>query len=45
MFATAGEAYAKRKFRPIAGQRCGSHDLAAYLARVNAIKKIFRVMM
>jgi hypothetical protein len=37
-----GEAYAKRRFRSAPGQRCGSHDLAAYLARVNAIKRIFQ---
>lgn len=39
--AAAGEAYAKRRFRPAAGQRCGSHDLAAYLTRVNATKRVF----
>lgn len=42
--ATAGEAYARRKFRPAPGQHCGSHDLAAYLARVNALKRIFQGM-
>jgi len=42
--ASAGEAYAKRKFRPAAGQRCGSHDLAGYLTRVNAMKRIFQGM-
>jgi hypothetical protein len=34
--ATAGDAYGRRGFRPAAGQRCGDHDLGAYLARVNA---------
>ena len=35
-----GEAYARRGFQS-AGQRCGSHDLAAYLAQVNALKRLF----
>ena len=42
--ASAGQAYARRGFRPAAGQRCGSHDLAGYLARVNALKKVFQEM-
>jgi hypothetical protein len=36
----AGEAYAARGFRA-EGQRCGKHDLRAYLARVNAMKRVF----
>jgi hypothetical protein len=42
--AAAGDAYARRGFRPAAGQRCGSHALAGYLARVNALKKIFQAL-
>jgi len=42
--ASAGEAYVRRGFRPAAGQRCGSHGLAGYLARVNGLKKIFQEM-
>ncbi|MGQ0546351.1 MAG: transglycosylase SLT domain-containing protein [Betaproteobacteria bacterium] len=40
--ATAGEAFARRGFRPLPGQRCGEHDLRAYLSRVNALKHEFR---
>jgi hypothetical protein len=39
--ATVGEAFARRGFRPAPGQRCGEHDLRAYLARVNAVKREF----
>jgi hypothetical protein len=39
--AAAGEAYAKRKFRLLPGQRCGEHDAAGYVARVNAMKRLF----
>ena len=39
--AAAGEAYAKRGFRLAPGQRCGEHDAAAYLARVNSMKRVF----
>ena len=39
--AGAGEAYARRGFRPAAGQRCGDHALAGYLAQVNAAKRGF----
>jgi hypothetical protein len=37
----AGEAYAARGFRPAGHQRCGDHDLGAYLAQVNAMKRRF----
>lgn len=40
----AGDAYARRKLRLVAGQRCGSHDVAAYLARVNTMKRTFQGM-
>lgn len=36
-----GDAYAGRGFRLAAGQRCGDHDVAGYLARVNALKRQF----
>jgi hypothetical protein len=39
--ATAGESFAGRGFRPFEGQRCGAHDLHAYLARVNSAKRLF----
>ncbi len=39
--AGAGDAYARRGFRLTAGQRCGDHDVRAYLARVNAMKRVF----
>jgi hypothetical protein len=39
--ASAGEAYAARGFRAADGQRCGDHDLRAYLAQVNAMKRLF----
>jgi Transglycosylase SLT domain len=39
--ASAGDAYARRHFRLAAGQRCGDHDAAAYLARVNQMKRAF----
>lgn len=39
--AGAGDAYAKRGFRPTAGQRCGDHDVRGYLAQVNAMKRAF----
>src|SRR6202034_3513415 len=34
-------AFARRDFRMIAGERCGDHLVAAYLARVNAMKREF----
>jgi len=40
--ATAGEAFARRGFRAAPDQRCGEHDLRAYLSRVNALKHEFR---
>jgi hypothetical protein len=39
--AAAADAFARRGFRPAAGQRCGDHDLGAYLARLNALKRQF----
>jgi hypothetical protein len=34
-------AFARRGFRLIPGERCGDHDLAAYLAEINAMKRQF----
>jgi len=39
--AGAGHAYATRGFRLTARQRCGDHDVSAYLAQVNAMKRQF----
>lgn len=39
--AGAGQAYARRHFRLLPGQRCGDHDLGAYLARINEMKRQF----
>ena len=39
--ARAGDGYARRGFRLTRGQRCGDHDLRAYLARVAAMKQVF----
>ena len=34
-------AFARRNFRMIAGERCGDHLVAAYVSRVNAMKRQF----
>jgi hypothetical protein len=39
--AGAGRAYAQRGYKPAPGQACGEHDLRAYLARVNLLKRLF----
>lgn len=39
--AGAGDAYARRGFRLLPGQRCGDHDASRYLAAVNALKRRF----
>ena len=39
--AGAGDAYARRGFRLLPGQRCGDHDASRYLAEVNALKRRF----
>lgn len=39
--AGAGDAHARRGFRLTAGQQCGDHDVARYLAQVNALKRQF----
>lgn len=39
--AGAGNAYAQRGLRLTPGQRCGDHDVRAYLAKVEAMKRTF----
>jgi len=39
--AGAGNAYASRGYRLLPGQRCGDHDVRTYIARVNAMRKLF----
>ncbi len=39
--AGAGDSYARRGFRLTRGQRCGDHDVRRYLARVDAMKRVF----
>jgi hypothetical protein len=39
--AGAADAYARRGFQLVAKQRCGDHDVRAYLAQVNAMKRLF----
>lgn len=36
-----GAAWARRGFRTLPGERCGDHDLAAYLARVREVRQAF----
>ncbi len=37
----AGERHAKRRLRLTPGQRCGDHDVRAYLAKVERMKRVF----
>jgi hypothetical protein len=39
--AKTGEAYARRGFQLLAGQRCGDHDVSRYLATINSLKRRF----
>ena len=39
--AASAKAFARRGFRVIAGERCGDHDVATYLAEVNAMQREF----
>ena len=39
--AGSAKAFARRGFRLIAGERCGEHDVATYVAQVNAMKREF----
>jgi hypothetical protein len=40
--AGAASAYARRGFRLAAGERCGDHDTATYVAKVKAMRQAFR---
>jgi len=42
--AGAAKAFARRGFHLAAGQRCGDHDAARYLAAVNAMTRQFRLL-
>jgi hypothetical protein len=39
--AGAGDAYARRGFQLSRGQRCGDHDVRAYLGRVDSMRQVF----
>jgi len=39
--AGTGDAYARRRFTLLPGQRCGTHDVRVYLGRVNSMKREF----
>ena len=39
--AAAGDAFAKGSLRPSANQRCGTHGLASYLGRLEAMRRVF----
>jgi hypothetical protein len=39
-----GDAFAARGFRPAPKERCGDHDLGAYLAQVDSMKRLFTRM-
>ena len=40
--AGAAKAFARRGFSLTAGERCGDHDVATYLARVKEMEREFR---
>jgi hypothetical protein len=37
----AGAAYARQRFRPAGLERCGDHEVQAYLARLRAMQRLF----
>jgi hypothetical protein len=37
-------AYARRHFQMMAGERCGDHLVAAYISKVNAMKRQFMLL-
>jgi hypothetical protein len=39
--AGGGDAFARRGFRLTPGQKCGDHDVRAYLAQINTMKRLF----
>jgi hypothetical protein len=40
--AGAGDAYVRRGLRLTEGERCGDHDARDYVARVNAMERVFQ---
>jgi hypothetical protein len=42
--AAAGAAYARRGLKLLEGQRCGDHEVYAYVARVDAMKRVFAML-
>jgi hypothetical protein len=40
----AGDRYARRGLHLNDGQRCGDHEVRAYIARVNAMKRLFAIV-
>jgi hypothetical protein len=42
--AGAGDAYARRGLRLLVGQRCGDHEVRVYVARVDAMKRVFAML-
>jgi hypothetical protein len=42
--AGAGDAYAGRGLRLLGDQRCGDHEVSGYIARVNAMKRVFALL-
>ena len=42
--AGAGETFARRRFQPARGQKCGDHSVRAYVARVNAMRNVFKTL-
>jgi hypothetical protein len=40
--AGSARAFARRGFSPTAGERCGDHDVAGYLAQINMMKREFQ---
>jgi hypothetical protein len=42
--AGAGSAYAARGLKLLDAERCGDHDVRAYIARVNAMQRIFKAL-
>ena len=42
--AAAGDAYARRGLRLLESQRCGDHEVRAYIARVAAMQRVFALL-
>jgi len=40
----AGESFARARFRPAAGPRCGGQNVGAYVARVRAMQRVFAAL-